>query len=217
MFRLLALFSLLLAVASTLPAAAVVYQNTTTDTGNAFQFSANPFTQIGDQIGLAGTDRVAVSSLVELFNDGNAGTVDVILRLFQVGLPVGAQIGSDFVRTGVDVPALSDPSGGVFNVSFNLPGVLVPDNLVFTVEVKNSSAGVDIFGVELFEPPTFGSSDNTFAIGYDGTNFVQQATFGENVFFELDAIAPEPATFGCSFIAFFVAFLLKRCVRSAAR
>ena len=217
MFRLLAISSLLLAAASTLPAAAVVYQNTTTDTGNAFQFGANPFTQIGDQIALAGTDRVAVSSFVQLFNDGNAGTVDVILRLFQVGLPVGAQIGSDFVRTGVAAPALSDPSGGVFNVSFNLPGVLVPDNLVFTVEVTNPSAGVDIFGVDMFEPPTVGSSDNTFAIGYDGTNFVQQGTPNQNVFFELDATAPEPATFGCSFVAFFVAFLLNRHVRSAAR
>jgi len=170
--------------------AAIVYSNTTADTGDTLVYAANGFTQIGDQIQLAGTARVATSATVQFFSDGLAGTFDATLRLFNVGSPVGAQIGPNFIQTGIAAPA-----NDVLNVTFTLPNILVPDSLIFTVSVANLSAGVDIAGVDMFEPPFPGSSDNTFAIANNGSGFVQTGTQNENVFFELQANTPEPSTF----------------------
>jgi hypothetical protein len=48
----------------------------------------------------------------------------------------------------------------------------------------------------MFEPPTLGSSDNTFLIVGDASGFSQAASASENVFFQLsDSAAPEPSTF----------------------
>src|SRR4051794_15906270 len=139
--------------------ATIVYSNTTTDTGDTLVYQANGFTQIGDQVHLAGTDRLATLATVQLFNSGTAGTINTTFRLFNVGLPVGTQIGSDFVLTGVAAPAAD-----IFNVSFSLPNLLVPDDLIFTVQVDSSSSGVQLLGVDMFEPPTIGSSNGSFAI-----------------------------------------------------
>jgi hypothetical protein len=172
--------------------ATIIFSNTTTDTNDTLAYAANGFTQIGDRITLAGVNRFATLATVQFFNNGAAGTFDATLRLFNVGSPVGSQIGSDIVLTGISAPA-SD----VLNVAFNLPSLLVPDNLIFTLSFANPSAGVDIIGLDMFEPPTVGSSNNTFAIANNGTNFVQTLTASENVFFELQAdltAVPEPAT-----------------------
>jgi hypothetical protein len=166
-------------------------------------------TQFGDQIHLAGTERVATFALVQLYNQGDAGTADVTLRLFNVGAPVGGQIGPDFVQTGVAV-------SGVTNVGFNLPNLAVPDDLIFTVSFANQLGGVNIVGLDMFEPPTVGSSDNTFGIGFDGTNFNTYPTNGfdsslnENVFFELDANSPEPGTLGLVAAALGIAAVVRR-------
>ena len=177
----------------------IVYSNTntTSDIGESFSFIVNGFTQVGDQIQLAGTDRVATQAKVEFFNLGDSGTVDATLRLFNVGTPVGSQIGSGIVLTGI-----SAPGGSEFDATFALPNLMVPDNLIFTLSIANQSAGVNVDGPELYNPPTIGSSDNTFAIGYNGTTFSQvMLPDSSNVFFELDATsssqaAPEPATLG---------------------
>jgi hypothetical protein len=178
--------------------AAIVYNNTTNPTPDTLVYAANGFTQIGDQISLAGTERSATSATVEFFSDGSAGTFDTVLDLFDVGsgpLPpvvVGSEIGS-FTMTGVSAPV-----NDILDVTFALGGIVVPDNLIFTVGVSNVGVGVDILGLDMDEPPTVGSSDNTFAIANDGTNYIQTPTNNENVFFELDAVAavPEPASCG---------------------
>ena len=179
----------------------IVYSNTTTDIDESFSIVANGFTQVGDQIQLAGTDRLATQAKVEFFNLGDSGTVDATLRLFNVGAnvgtPVGSQIGSGIVLTGI-----SAPGGSEFDATFALPNLMVPDNLIFTLSIANQSAGVSVDGPELYNGPTIGTSDNTFAIGYDGTTFTKvMLPDPSNVFFELDATsasqaAPEPATLG---------------------
>jgi hypothetical protein len=176
---------------STSAFATIVYDDTTTDTGDTLAYVANGFTQIGDQVHLAGTDRLAASATVQFFNFGAAGTFDATLGLFNVGSPVGAQIGSSFVLTGI-----AAPRNDIFNVSFSLPNLLVPDNLIFLVSVANFSAGVNILGLDMFEPPTVGSSSNAFAIARDSVGFVTTGTANENVFFRLTAASsvPEPAT-----------------------
>ncbi len=180
----------------------VIYSNTTTDTGTALLYGGGPFTQLGDEISLAGTDRAATSATVQFFNAGLAGNFDATLRLFNRGAPVGSQIGPDFVQTAIFAPA-----GDILNVSFVLPVLLVPDSLIFTVQVGNQSPGVDIVGLDLFEPPTAGSSDNTFAIANNGSGFVQVGTGGNNVFFDLAAV-PEPSTFAVG--ALVLAFVAQR-------
>ncbi len=184
----------------------IIYSNTTTDTLDTLAYTANGYTQIGDQVLLAGTDRLATLATVQFFNLGSAGTFDATLRLFNAGAPVGTQIGSDFVLTGI-----AAPSNDIFNVAFSLPNLLVPDNLIFTVSMGSSSEGVQIIGLDMFEPPTIGSSDNTFAIVNNGTNFIQTGTPTENVFFELQATSvPEPATAGIAGSALLALVLLRR-------
>lgn len=166
----------------------IVYSNTTTDMQDTVFYSAGTYSELGDQIHLDGTDRLASSAVVQFYNNGAAGTFDATLRLYQVGSPVGAQIGNDFVVSGI-------AAGGtaVFNVTFLALDVTVPNDLIFTFSVSNASANMDI-GVDMFEPPTVGSSDNQFMIAKRGS-FSQFATLSENVFFELDATtlaAPEP-------------------------
>ena len=172
-----------------------VYNDTAVDTFTALAY-AGTYTQLGDQVSLLpGSFRIATQATVELFNIGTAGTFDATLRLFNVGSPVGTQLGGDFVRTGI-----AAPDGDVVDIVFTLPNLVVPDNLIFTVSVGNSSSGVNIIGPELYEPPpTIGASDPTFAIGNDGSGFVQVSTGGDlapgsNVFFDLQANSPEPST-----------------------
>jgi hypothetical protein len=111
----------------------------------------------------------------------------------------------------VAAPGAGDPEAGVFNIDFSLPNILVPTDLIFTLSFTNASAGVDILGPNLFEPPTMGASDNTFAIAYDGTSFSTVSTDNQNVFFELDATSlPEPATAGLVLAALTAAMVWRK-------
>lgn len=180
----------------------VVYDNTATDLGTTLAYAVNGYTEIGDQIHLGGTERVASQATVQFFNNGSAGTFDAILRLYMVGpdsgTPVGSQIGPDVSLSSVVAPATNGLTG--FNVVFLLSGILLPDDLIFTVEISNQSAGVDILGLDNYGPtPSTGSSDSSFAIARNGSGFLQVLTADENLFFELQANAdvgvPEPSTF----------------------
>ncbi|MEP6538963.1 MAG: PEP-CTERM sorting domain-containing protein [Bryobacteraceae bacterium] len=168
--------------------ASPVYSNTTTDTFDTVFFSVGPYSGLGDQVLLATGDRFATDATVQFFNNGSDGTFDAILRLYQIGAPVGAQIGSDFTVTGISAPTQS-----VFNVVFNTGYTAVPDELIFLVYLTNTSAGLDL-GLNMFEPPTVGSSDNAFMVS-DAGGFSQLGTNAENVYFQLDATTPEPGTF----------------------
>ena len=93
------LWTALLAAGSA--SATTVYSNITTDTFGTVFYSTGPYTQIGDQITLSGTDRAASSASVQLYNNGgSAGTFDATLRFFNVGSPVGGQLGGNFSLTG---------------------------------------------------------------------------------------------------------------------
>src|SRR5258708_29710984 len=103
--------------------AATVYSNTFTDTGQTAFYSSGPYSRIGDLIALGGTDRTATSATAEFFNAGSvAGTFDAVLRFYDVGSPVGAEIGSGFSATGISVASLH-----VIDVVFsNLGNVFLP-------------------------------------------------------------------------------------------
>jgi hypothetical protein len=188
--RTLPLGILVFAALLSAPAAgSIIYSNTTTDTLTSNGFAGNNATELGDQITLAGTDRFATTAVVQFFNQGTTGTFDATLRLFNVGSPVGSQIGSS-----VPVIGIAAPSGGVFDVSFTLPLLLVPDNLIFTVAPTNQTAGVSL-ALNLFQPPTVGSSSNTTSIAKISGNYVTLGGTSQNEYFLLQAV-PEPGTLG---------------------
>jgi hypothetical protein len=202
-----------LLAAGGLQAASVTYSDTTTDTGGTVFFSTGPYTQIGDQIALAGTDRLAASATVQLFNNSDTpGTFDAMLRFFSVGSPVGAQLGGAFTLTGIPIANLSTAT-----LTFgSLNSLLVPDNLIFTVAVSNVSAGLDL-GLTMFEPPTIGSSDNNFFILYDGVSYTTgtQGNSQDNIYFSLTANPnvspiPEPSTWVLASAGLVLAGCLKR-------
>jgi hypothetical protein len=166
-----------------------LYSNTTTDTLDTFFYSAGPWVVLGDRIHLI-SPGAASQANVEFSNDGSAGgTFDAELDLFDVGSPVvGALIGT-FDLTGNSIGA------GKIDLSFSLGALAVPQDLIFTLSVSNVSLGVDL-GVDMFEPPTVGSSDNSFMIAATTLpNYFQLGTTNENVYFQLSAQdVPEPSS-----------------------
>jgi hypothetical protein len=176
--------------------AAPVYDNTTTDTLQTVSYSANAFTEIGDRITLGGTERHVDTATAEFFNGGSdAGSFAATLRFYDAasGNPgVGGLLASFTVAVG------AIDAGGILDVNWSLGGLLLPDDVVFTVAISRVSAGLDL-GLNLFEPPTVGSSDNKFFIARNDGGFTQ-ATTGldlDNVFFRLDvagSTVPEPGS-----------------------
>ena len=181
------IFLLGLLAAATLPAASI-YLNSTNDTSNAFLYSFGPFTELGDQILLGGTDRQAQSATVQFFDNGSDGTFDATLRFFNVGSPVGLQIGGSFTVTGISIV-----SGDVATVTFpDLGSLVIPDSVIFMVSVGNLSTPDLDLGLSQFNPATLGSSDPAFFITNDGSSFAQTSsgTSTDNFFFTLDATSP---------------------------
>jgi hypothetical protein len=168
----------------------LLYDNTASPTFDTIFYSGGQFVALGDQIQLASAGTADGAS-VELFNNGPAGTFDAELDLFTVGSPVGTLLGSSTV-TGINTVGLD-----VLDFSFNFAtAIAVPQNLIFTITLSNQTPGLDL-GVDMFEPPTVGSSDNTFMIAATaGPVCSQFTTNNENVYFQLtgDAAAPEPSS-----------------------
>ena len=169
--------------------AGVVFNNTATDTGFTQVYSSLGVTQIGDTVTLGGTDRFLSSATVQFFDDAAAGTFAATLRFYNVGAPVGAQIGSAYTVTGQSIAA-----NGIANVTFFGLSLTVPNNVVFTVQVSNVTGGADL-GLNVFDPPTVGSASNsTFIDSIDGTTFAtRNAAAGQgNFYLQLNTV-PEPS------------------------
>jgi hypothetical protein len=166
-----------------LEAAALLYDNTAVDTFNTLFYSVGPYNGIGDQVVLA-TPGVAATAQLQFFNAGHPGTFDVELRLYEAGTPVGPQLGS-FTQAGVASTGLD-----VIDVLFHLGGLTLPQEIVFVAAVQ-ASGGMDL-GLNLFEPPSVGVSDNTFLIV--DTGIIETAvSSNENLYFQITAV-PEPST-----------------------
>ena len=185
--------------------AGTIYNNSTNDTLITYFYSAGPYSQIGDSIALGGTDRTLTDAMVQFFNNGSAGTFTATLSFWNVG---GSQIGSSYVLNG-----LSMNQFGILNVTFSSLNLLVPNNLIFTVAVSNLSNNTLDIGLNAFEPPSVGSSDNAQIITRIGSEAfaIGSTAAGEgNLFLKLAATTvPEPSTIamagGAAILAFFAA------------
>jgi hypothetical protein len=162
--------------------ATLLYDNTTTPTFDTVFYFSGPYTALGDQVELI-SPGTASQAEVELFNGGDAGTFDAELDFFDVGSPVGAPLGS------FDLTDISSVGSDVIDLTIDLgAGLPVPEDLIFTVSVSNMSPNMDL-GVDMFEPPTVGSSDNSFMIAESGGVYSQLVTNSENVYFQLSGTA----------------------------
>ncbi|MGJ5820335.1 hypothetical protein [Paludibaculum fermentans] len=201
---------LALAIGGITAHAATVYSNPAVGSPETAFFSVGPYIEIGDQIQLAGTARSATQATVQLYNPGAAGTFDAILRFYAVGAPVGAPISPDYTLLGQTAPASSD-----FLLVFPLAAFVAPDNLIFTLEIQNTSAALDL-GLDLYNPPSIGSSDASFLV-------VRPASFSQlsglqtaNLYFQLEADplggapVPEPGTLALSALALSALLLLAK-------
>ncbi|MBL8214526.1 MAG: PEP-CTERM sorting domain-containing protein [Bryobacterales bacterium] len=176
--------------------AAVLYNNTTGDQ----QFSAvysTGFTHIGDRVQL-GAESTLDSLDTQFYNVGTDATFDATVTFYEAGSPLGNAIGSSFTVTGISITGATSQT-----VSFtNLGSLLVPADLVVIFTVQNVSAGGDI-GVNFFDPPSVGTSSNTFFITNDGTGFAESWTLLDidNLYLLVNGDVantgiPEPGTWG---------------------
>lgn len=150
-FSLFSLFSLFVLAALEAPAIAqtVVYDNTTTNT------FVTSFTgaELGDEVTLAGSERTITLLEIGVTMQGFAGTGDVRARIYandgSSGQP-GSMLWDSGLFTGVAF------SGAVELLAFDVPGVVVPDTITWTLQVSNTTPVA--VGQPHFHPPTVGTS-----------------------------------------------------------
>lgn len=194
MLPLIRMLALLLATLAGAGQAAplVAYQNTSTDTGMSVFYSTGPYTAIGDQLQLAGASRIASVS-TQFFNGGSDASFDADLQFYTVAGLVFSPVGSSYSVLGITIAG-----GQSLDVSFDLLGGLdLPADVAVMLAVRNVSAGGDI-GLNLFDAPTVGASDNGFFLTDDGNGIVQGSTLGgiDNLNLQMVAAAavPEPSS-----------------------
>lgn len=191
--------------------AATVYNNTITDTLDTVVYSTGVYTEIGDRILLAGTDRVADTAAAQFYNLGDDGNFVAKLNLYGVNsnnVDVGSLLGT------YTAASMFMTHNNLLEVSWSLAGLNLPDDLFFTVSVSDFSQGMDL-GLTVFDPPTVGSSSDQFFIVKGGSGFAQ-ASLGngqDNIYFQLNATdgnrIPEPGTAGLMFLAFLPLFAVR--------
>ena len=171
-----------------------IYDNTANDQQFSVFYSTG-YTQIGDQLQL--TSAAILSNVdAQFFNDGSDATFDAVLQFYNVGGPVGSEIGGPFIVS--NIPISSNTSQTVTFAGLNLA---VPQDVIATLSVLSVSTGGDI-GVNFFDPVAEGHSDDTFFIVNTGTGFEEASTNLniDNIYFLVDgapgANVPEPAYLG---------------------
>ena len=171
--------------------AAPLYSNVCTDTGSVFYFGT--YQSVGDQFTpLGGGSKQAT---VRVANRGIGGVFTAQLNFFQGGTNV--PFAGDFLVNDQPISA-----GAVIDLTFDITFIgfaksFGPDT-TFLVSISNQTTGLDL-GLSLFDPPTVGSSDNTFLVtkgGPGGPGLTHTSGTGANVFFQLDSSpVPEPSSF----------------------
>jgi hypothetical protein len=182
-------------------AAVEVYDNTATPTSdnlyvpNGFwPFSQyTPYEQMGDQVTLAGADRLVTTFEIVLSSTQPTVLDSVELRLYEIddGLPADVSFWSGMLtNVVVDGPTM---------ITFADMDILVPDEFVWVTSADSLTAGM-----ATYDPPTIGSSERWFwdldpDYGWLRLNFGDTAAnFGARIH-----AVPEPgslALFGMSMV-----------------
>jgi len=147
-------FSFLLGIA---PAPAdVVYDNTSNIQPQRYASAA----EFGDQIILAGSNRLLTNFVFEYFGTNFSGDEQARVRFYRNDGPVGSQ--------GAAIPNTVFYDSGFFNIgaaasatlAFGL-AVVAPDSFTWTV-LFAGLAGTEAAGLTIYSPPTVGNNSKDF-------------------------------------------------------
>lgn len=189
----------------------VVYDNTTTSLNNNHPLLPewlNDSDECGDEVWLVGTDRAVSEFKLFMTYRGTApGTFDARLR-FREFDEVNSVPSSVIFDGGLveDVPIIA----GVGEYTFAVPNVVVPDHLVWTIQLYDRQGFVGEFGPSYYNPATIGFSDDWMWLSGDGIGWTPYSWGGDpyaNFAARLTAV-PEPATLGA--LALGLLFLRRR-------
>ncbi len=140
--------------------AAVVYDNSTTYTGNIHVLmpaGMSESTEHGNELTLAGSDRVATNVVVWMrVMGGGACTFTLEVRFRRNDGPDGRP--GSLIWTSGPRPSIID-SG--FNLAYSIPvpNVVVPDGFTCTIQTTNRMSGnMSQMGPALYNPPTTGAA-----------------------------------------------------------
>jgi hypothetical protein len=178
--------------------AATVYDNSVNDLNQRF-ISNN--LEIGDQVTLTGTDRLLSLFSLEFFATGLGGGEMARVRLY-------ANNGVVWNSTpGINVPGSVLYDSGTFPILSSTPrstmefsvadgqipnNVILPNSFTFSIQFSGI-AGAESAGVDLYNPPTSGSSFNDYWL-YDGATWDLRTNTGPVLNFaaHIEAV-PEPS------------------------
>jgi|GEM_PF-1482824 len=187
--------ALLLSLAGAASHASPVYVNNAVDTLTTVSFSSG-YVQIGDQLRLTAAGELD-SLVTQFFNLGEAARFDATLTFYRADTLT--QIGPSFTEQGISIDA-----GQSLNVAFSqLGGLSVPEEIVVMLSIGNLVGNGDL-GLNLFDPPTWGSSSNQSFFVNTGAGLVEDSTFQgiDNVYFEINATTRSVPTPGTLWLVF---------------
>lgn len=150
--------------------------------------------EIGDDIWLAGGDRIGTSLTILMTHRGSlAGTFDARIR-FRAVDEFSQAPGDIFYDSGI-ITNLAI-TGGINEYTFSIPNVTLPDHMVWTIQGFNRQGAEGEFGPSYFNPATVGFSDDFFWMASSSTSWVPYSWGGDpyaNFAAKITAV-PEPAT-----------------------
>ena len=177
--------------------AAVVYDNTRFDLGLSLNYAANQLEEAGDQVSFPATPGGSLplnGASFEIFNENASDTLtNATLRLYRVMDSTLSTLIGSFTLPGATVNA-----GSIGLLTFTLPDVVVPGEIVWTLEFSNSSG----LGLNLYNPPVIGSSNPASAWFRTTGGTLQENVFASDppernfnaTFLTASAPVPEPST-----------------------
>ena len=168
----------------------IIYSNKITDLGTSLNYPGNGLIAAGDQITFGGISRFLTTGAFQIYNGGavDAYAATASLNLYSVsGVTLGALIGS------YNLAPNNYLAGQVATLTFSLPFVAVPNDIVWTLAFSSN-----LLELNYFNPPTVGSSSGNNAWWDTGSGPVltifQAGGENYNAEFGAEAQTPEPAT-----------------------
>lgn len=173
----------------------VVYDNTTTSLDQNFPLLPSwevESAEAGDEIWLGGSART-VTELKLIFNYRGTlpGTLDALIRFREYDQNFQGP-GAAFYESPL---TQVQTTAGLHDLTFSIPGVVVPDHFIWTIQVFNRQGSDGELGMAYFNPPTVGSSEDWLwqRGGNEWTAYSWGAEPYANFGARLTAV-PEPAT-----------------------
>jgi hypothetical protein len=186
--------------------ASIVYDNSLTDLNRTYGVNN---TEFGDEITLAGTDRVVTNFKFEYFLSGNANGNEGLQLVFHAndGPVVTRNLGEGTTQVQAPgtvlytSPVLQLQTGFQTAEAFNF-SVEVPDTFTWTVTFQGIDEG-EVAGLRVYDPPTVGSSFADFWQRNNGTwnTYIFNDPPGPANFAARVTAVPEPTTMALALLA----------------